>query len=177
MLPYICHLQKSSDREKRGRQVYPRLTPILRAISGTEVADQSISKSHGRLVSRYCRVYPMGVCRLSPEAPGIQPPTSPSFRCQRGRPSRCSIAISVWRASMRCQITVVVWKECLHSHGMQCRKVPGKIGLAQCKVEQPSRSFALWRRSDRAVLYRFIICAKASKPSHSSCIYAALAIG
>lgn len=49
-MPYICHLLECIYRHKDPRQAYPRLTISLRAISGTEVAGQSILESHGRLV-------------------------------------------------------------------------------------------------------------------------------
>jgi hypothetical protein len=57
--PYICRLIEGIYHHKDPRQAYPRLTISLRAISGTEVAGQSISESHGRLVdTRFCKSTP-----------------------------------------------------------------------------------------------------------------------
>ena len=59
LTPYICHLRKGIYHHKDPRQAYPRLMVSLRAISGTEVEDQSISESHGRLVdTRFCKSTP-----------------------------------------------------------------------------------------------------------------------
>lgn len=59
LILYICHLLEGIYHHKDLRQAYPRLTISLRAISGTEVGDQSISESHGRLVNtRFCKSTP-----------------------------------------------------------------------------------------------------------------------
>ena len=59
LTPYICHLRKGIYHHKDPRQAYPRLMVSLRAISGKEVEDQSISESHGRLVdTRFCKSTP-----------------------------------------------------------------------------------------------------------------------